>query len=93
MAISETRKELSREILRYLLRHPDAQDTLEGISEWWLLEETIIRKYAEVEAALTNLVDRGFVLEKRVVNLDTLYCLNKIKAAQITEIIHEKSEL
>ena len=93
MAISETRKEVSREILRYLLRHPDAQDTLEGISEWWLLEETIIRKYAEVEAALTKLVDRGFVLEKRVVNLGTLYCLNKIKAEQITEIVLEEREL
>jgi hypothetical protein len=93
MAISETRKEVSREILRYLLRHPDAQDTLEGISEWWLLEETIIRKYAEVEAALTKLVDRGFVLEKSVVNLGTLYCLNKIKTDQITEIVHEEREL
>ena len=93
MAISETRKEVSREILRYLLRHPDAQDTLEGISEWWLFEEMLIRKYAEVEAALASLVNRGFVLEKRVVNLGTLYCLNKVKADQITEIVHEDREL
>jgi hypothetical protein len=93
MAISETRKEVSLEILRYLLRHPDAQDTLEGISEWWLLEETIIRKYTEVEAALSKLVDLGFVLEKRVVNLGTLYCLNKFKADQITKIVLEEREL
>jgi hypothetical protein len=93
MSIPETRKEVSREILRYLLRHPEAQDTLEGISEWWLLEETIIRKYAEVEAALTNLVDQGFVLEKRVVNLGTLYCLNRIKTDQIKKLVREESEL
>ena len=93
MPISETRKEVSREILRYLLRHPDAQDTLEGISEWWLLEETILRKYAEVQAALATLVDRGFVLEKRVVNLGTLYCLNKVKSDQITKIVLEEREL
>lgn len=93
MAITETRKEVSREILRYLLRHPEAQDTLEGISEWWLLEETIIRKYAEVQAALRNLVDRGFVLEKSVVNLGTLYCLNKVKREQIAEIVLDEREL
>jgi len=30
-----------REILAYLADHPDAQDTLAGIFEWWLLERKI----------------------------------------------------
>jgi hypothetical protein len=87
MSLSAKNKNVSQEILRYLLRHPDAQDTLQGISEWWLLEERIMRKYAEVEAALEGLVNVGFVLEKRVANVGTLYCLNKIKRNQIEKVI------
>lgn len=82
-------KNVSQEILRYLLRHPDAQDTLEGISEWWLLEETIRRKYAEVESALLTLVRLGFVLEKPIVNVGTFYCLNHSKKNEIRKLIEK----
>ncbi|MBC7901552.1 MAG: hypothetical protein H7070_16035 [Saprospiraceae bacterium] len=81
------RTQVSHEILRYLLRHPDAQDTLKGISEWWLLEERLIQKYTEVEEALVKLVSRGFVLAKRTPESGTLYCLNKGKANVIKKII------
>ena len=81
------KKNVSQEILRYLLRHPDAQDTLEGISEWWLFEERIIRKYAEVESALADLIKLGFVLEKPITNVGTFYCLNQVKRNEIRQLI------
>jgi hypothetical protein len=42
------------DILKYLLAHQDARDTIEGIELWWLPRE---RSYgrAEIEAALRNL--------------------------------------
>lgn len=78
---------LSQAILKYLLRHPDAQDSVEGISEWWILEERIMQKYAEVQKALKILVGQGFVLEKRTVNNGVFYCLNKAKKNQIEELL------
>lgn len=52
---------IEREILSYLLDHPDAEDSVEGIAEWWVLERCVERGVAEVGSALEALVRRGFV--------------------------------
>lgn len=83
-------KEVSQGILRYLLRHPDAQDTLEGISEWWLFEERIIQKIAEVQNALEKLVTQGFILEKQTSDASVLYRLNKRKKNLIKKIVDDE---
>lgn len=49
------------EILEYLARHPQAQDTVEGIAEWWILEQRAHTSVAQVKAALERLVARGLV--------------------------------
>lgn len=53
---------LEREILDYLIRHPDAQDTIEGIVDWWLLEQRMRTVQSEVRRALVELEQRGFVV-------------------------------
>lgn len=85
-------KNVSQQILRYLLRHPNARDTVEGISEWWILEEKIIQRYSEVQQALTKLVGQGFVLEKRIPNAGVFYCLNKDKKSLIKEIVENGND-
>jgi len=44
------------EILAYLADHPQAQDTVKGIVEWWLLEQRIKRAKTQVKAVLAQLV-------------------------------------
>jgi hypothetical protein len=44
------------EVLAYLVEHPQAQDTIEGIVRWWLSEQTIRYGVADVEVALSGLV-------------------------------------
>ena len=60
-SVSNVRNELADEILRYLLEHPEAKDTIDGIADWWLTERRVRQGIAEVEAALRHLVDRGLV--------------------------------
>ena len=55
-----TRDAVGQEILRYLLVHPEARDSAEGIRVWWLrpgCEATA----DEVEEALEDLIERGWV--------------------------------
>ncbi len=77
------KSEIAREILAYLADHPDAQDTLEGIVEWWILESRIKLKIAFIKEILTELVDKGLVLE---INHDYSrigYRMNQTKIAEI----------
>lgn len=50
---------IERQILDYLEENPEAQDTLEGIVEWWLLKRKIIEATTAVESALARLVSQG----------------------------------
>jgi hypothetical protein len=46
-------------ILRYVVQHPAAKDTVEGIAEWWLLEPQMHASVTEVKEALEKLVAQG----------------------------------
>jgi hypothetical protein len=83
----ENHKTTIHRILRYLLRHPNAQDTLAGIAEWWIMEEQIYQKYREVEEALKVLVNENLIVETQYANSDILYSLNAEKKALIETII------
>jgi hypothetical protein len=74
---------LADEVLAYLLRHPQAQDTMEGIAEWWLLEQRIRHAVAEVEVALSELVRRDFLVARQCRDGRTYYGLNRDKEREI----------
>ena len=57
----EANNKLAVEILSYLMRHPEAQDTLEGIVRWWLLEQDARRAVMEVRETLESLVAKGWI--------------------------------
>ena len=53
------------EILDYLARHPEAQDTIDGILHWWVLD-ACVRKWApKIAKTVAQLVEQGFLEEKR----------------------------
>jgi hypothetical protein len=53
------------EILDYLARHPDAQDTIDGILHWWVLDAHIRKWAPKIAKTVAQLVERGFLEEKR----------------------------
>jgi len=57
------RLQIRQQILAYLDDHPDAQDTLEGIVQWWLLEREIQHWMGRVKDALDELVAEGLISE------------------------------
>jgi hypothetical protein len=52
------------EILDYLARHPDAQDTIDGILHWWVLDSCIRKWSPTIAETVAQLVERGFLQAK-----------------------------
>ncbi len=52
-------------ILGYLRTHPRTEDTLQGIAEWWLLQQRIRHQKAQVLDALSELVAQAHVIERQ----------------------------
>ena len=81
---------LADEILKYLVRHPQAQDTVEGIVEWWLMEQRIVNTSAEVKVALAELTELRFLEKCQGMDGRTSYRLNPRNERQIGEMLHGK---
>lgn len=54
-------KQIADDIASYLERHKDAADTLEGITQWWLLRQRIEDTSVQVLEALEYLHEKGIV--------------------------------
>lgn len=80
------------QILAYLVEHPDANDTLEGIMEWWLLEQRIKHWTAEVQRALADLVADGLLLECPDGAGRTHYQVNRHEMKKIEELLKRVAE-
>ena len=65
--------ELTREIMQYLDAHPGTADSLEGITQWWLLRQRYLRGLSKVENALDVLTERGEIEKIRHSDGTTVY--------------------
>jgi len=84
------KSQIGYEVLAYLVEHPEAQDTLEGIVEWWLLERKIKFQTARVKEALSELVSKGLILEKKGSDSQTHYRINQTRHKEIQEFFKQK---
>ena len=80
------------EILAYLADHPKAQDTVEGIVEWWLLEQHIKRAQSQVKAALAQLLVEELVIARAGSDGRVSYCVNRKRMQEIRRLLREQSK-
>ena len=86
-------RSLTDEVLAYLVQHPQAQDTMEGIAEWWLLEQRIHSAVADVEATLRELVGYDFLVVRQSRDGRTYYGLNRAKEREIRRHLRQAKAL
>jgi hypothetical protein len=53
------------EILDYLARQPGAQDTIDGILHWWVLDAYVRKWTPKIAKTVAQLVEQGFLQQKR----------------------------
>jgi hypothetical protein len=90
MCLTET-SQVSNSILAYLAKHPDAQDTVEGITDWWLLQRRIEVESSMVQQALLELTENGLILKRKGRDARIRYRLNKSKLREIRKAIDNRS--
>ena len=80
-------RKTAQAILRYLVKHPKAKDTVEGIAQWWLEGEKSER--VNVERAVSLLRSRGVIVESRRKGLPPYYQLDPKRRAAALKILRE----
>jgi len=88
---NEKKTQLAYEILRYLIDNPNAQDTVEGITTWWLLVRSIKHQTSLVKEALAMLVADGLVIAQEGSDSRTYYKLNLRRRKKIISLLRKKS--
>jgi len=84
---------LTREILAYLCRHPDAGDTVEGIAEWWLMDNYIRQTLDRVRGSLDELVARGWVVREAGGAAGDYYHLDSNRIHDAKRYLEAKTDL
>ena len=80
---------LARAILRYLEAHPEAKDTVEGIVQWWLLQEWNERLLVQVERAVSLLLSQDLMLEIRRPGVPPYYQRHPQHREAITKLLQD----
>ena len=78
-------QQIGYRILKYLVENPNAQDTLEGIVEWWLLDRLTMSNVDKVKEALSHLVSAHLVVERQAKESRTYYKINPRKLKEISD--------
>jgi hypothetical protein len=63
--VDEEIQELAGEIVRYLKHHPQAADTVEGITKWWIWRQRISDLVGKVQLALDYLVKQEVLITRK----------------------------
>jgi hypothetical protein len=80
-----------RGILQYLVKHPDAKDTPEGIYKWWLPEGHSDRGRDEVQRALDLLTSKGWLTKRGTIPSKEFYGINKDRLHEIRSFLQQSS--
>ena len=88
-----TERETEVAVLTYLVDHPSASDSLQGIAEWWLLEQSIATGLKTVHTALQHLIEMKFIIARKRADSEETYCVNTDKLSDINLWLHRVAKL
>jgi hypothetical protein len=75
------------EILRYVVAHPTAKDTIRGIEKWWLSKSISREARIKMEQHLNLLVAKGWLIGRGSPQSETIYSLNEKGLSEINEFL------
>jgi len=83
------RNEVIIDILRYLVTHPSAKDTINGIEKWWLSKNIGREGKRQITESLNLLVAKGWLIARRSPQSETVYSLNESSLSEIKNYLEK----
>ena len=81
----------AKDILHYLTDHPGAADTVQGILQWWLHQESAEGGTRRVQSTLDFLVNKGWLTEIEI-PAPKIYRINETRLAEINAFLSASGE-
>ena len=81
------RSEIANSILSYLVENTAAEDTFEGIVEWWLLEQRIKHDSSAIRDVLTDLTAKELIHAYESGDTRIHYRINPGKEEEILRLL------
>lgn len=82
----QDRELLERQVLRYVLQHPTAADSIEGVRLWWLRDTGVVNA-AELQIVLDELSKRGWLVTRGDRPEMQIYGLNERERTAVEQFI------
>lgn len=89
--IAAEKSHIAFQILAYLVDHPGAQDTADGIAQWWILEQCVKREAPLVSEVIGELVKKGFVTGRKAKDSQIHYRINRRRSTEIAALLRQKT--
>ena len=83
------RRAVIQAVLRYLIKNPDAKDTIEGVRRWWLAEDYREQRQEELDKTLDFLVSKGWLTIRTTPQQKKIYGLNKDFSEQVKNYLND----
>jgi hypothetical protein len=80
-------EQVIREILQYLIKNPDAKDTLEGIYKWWMPKGHSKQGRDEVQKAVDLLTSKGWLTKRATIPSKEIYGINRERLWEIESFL------
>lgn len=81
------REDIAKDILNYLLQHPAAADTFDGIARWRVLDEVARSSIASTEEAMQWLIANEFLKEEKTAGGRSICRLNPEKRKEAESLV------
>lgn len=82
--------QLEHHILTYMVENKDAQDTVQGIGEWWLLQQEIEDQLNDIRKLLNELVEKDFVIRFKGADSRLHYRINRNRETEIKSLLAQR---
>lgn len=78
-----------KQLLQYMVQHPEAMDTTEGIREWWLRDISQTVSEDTLAMVIVELELKGWLIRRETAASKVLYRINPDALDEIRESLQE----